>query len=202
MFSSKIFCRKLMWQYFKLGKLFRKRPGEAEKFPSSERFIYALETSTNEHPICCTQFLYFSGDVIRRAAQTPPDAGHSFLRRRGTAGAFCRQCRLLMLPPAPQQQSNEIVNVICVLEFQDCGHVQDTGATALKPAILQGILQKFRCCQLEWQSSEIEKHSFVSIYFFWRNFDREAYEGGIDEELLKNCKRIPEAFHFPHRIFF
>ena len=103
---------------FQIGEA-RKRPGEAEKFPSSERFIYALETSTNEHPICCTQFLYFSGDVTRRAAQTPPDAGHSFLGRRGTAGAFCRQCRLLMLPPAPQQHSNEIVNVICVLEFQD-----------------------------------------------------------------------------------
>ena len=42
---------------FQIGEA-RKRPGEAEKFPSSERFIYALETSTNEHPICCTQFLY------------------------------------------------------------------------------------------------------------------------------------------------
>ena len=72
---------------FQIGEA-RKRPGEAEKFPSSERFIYALETSTNEHPICCTQFLYLL--LGRRYA---PDAAHSVLGRRGNAGAFCRQCR-------------------------------------------------------------------------------------------------------------
>ena len=54
---------------FQIGEA-RKRPGEAEKFPSSERFIYALETSTNEHPICCTKFLYFSGDVMRQTPRT------------------------------------------------------------------------------------------------------------------------------------
>ena len=122
---------------FQIGEA-RKRPGEAEKFPSSERFIYALwrrrrtsipyvaHSSSTSRATLCT-------------AQTPPDAGYSFLGRRGNAGAFCRQCRLLMLPPAPQQ-SNEIVNVICVLEFQDCGCC--IGHIVLKPGILQGILQE------------------------------------------------------------
>ena len=91
-----------------------------------------------------------SGDVDERASHmlhtVPLLLGRRYARRRrraerrGTAGAFCRQCRLLMLPLAPHR-SNEIVNVICVVEFHDSvcciGH-----HIVLKPGILQGILQE------------------------------------------------------------
>ena len=142
-----IFCSQLMWQYFKLGKLGRGRGKQKNSPVLSGSFMRSGDVDERASHMLHTVPLLLGR---RYAPRTPPDAEHSFLARRGTAGAFCRQCRLLMLPPAPQQHSNEIVNVICVLRFQDCGccighHI------VLKPGILQGILQEWL---IEWQSSE------------------------------------------------
>ena len=138
-----IFCFQLMWQYFKLGKLGRGRGKQKNSPVLSGSFMRSGDVDERASHMLHTVPLLLGR---RYAPRTPPDAKHSFLARRGTAGAFCRQCRLLMLPLAPQQ-SNEIVNVICVLEFQDwgccMGHIQHAGATAINHGILQRNLQNF-----------------------------------------------------------
>jgi hypothetical protein len=48
---------------------------------------------------------------------------------------------------------------------------------------------------------KIENHSLAFVYFFSRKFDSGANKSGIDEELLKNCKRIPQPFDFRHPNF-